>query len=98
MALPPVCAGGLFHYTLLISLAVLQTALNVSSCGHQDSVSIIGIEAATVNQELIASVHVGTGRRASSVQSRGQWKDAARRAETDRQQASGGHSGGDVGD
>lgn len=100
VALPPVCAGGLFHYTLLISLAVLQTALNVSSCGHRDSVSIIGIEAATVNQELIASVHVGKGRRASSVQrqSRGQWKDTARRAETDRQQASGGHSGRDIRD
>lgn len=59
MALPPVCAAGLFHYTLLISPTVLQTALNVSSCGHQDSVSIIGIEAATVNQELIASCGEG---------------------------------------
>lgn len=68
VALSPVCAGGLFHYTLLISLAVLQTTLNVSSSGHQGSVSIIRIEAATVNQELIASVHVGKGRRASSAQ------------------------------
>lgn len=68
MALPPVCAGGVFHYTLLISLAVLQTALNVSCLGHQDSVSIIRVEAATVNQELIASVRAGKGRRASSAQ------------------------------
>ena len=61
MALPPVCAGGLFHYTLLISLAVLQTALNVSCSGHRDSVSIIRVEAATSNQELIASVHAARG-------------------------------------
>lgn len=65
MALPPVCAGGLFHYTLLISLAVLQTALNVSCSGQPDSVAITGVEAATVNQELIASVQAGKGRRAS---------------------------------
>lgn len=68
MALPPVCAGGVFHYMLLISLAVLQTALNVSCSGHQDSVSIIRVEAATVNQKLIASVQTGEGRRASSAQ------------------------------
>lgn len=68
MALPPVCAGGIFHYTLLISLAVLQTALNVSCSGHQDSVSIIRVEAATVNQELIASVQAGKGRRVSSAE------------------------------
>lgn len=59
MALPPVCAGGVFHYMLLISLVVLQTALNVSCSGHRDSVSIIRVEAATVNQELIASVLEG---------------------------------------
>ena len=68
MALPPVCAGGLFHYTLLISLAVLQTALNVSCLGHWDSVSIIRVEAAAENRRLIASVHAGKGRGASSAQ------------------------------
>lgn len=68
MALPRVCAGGVFHYTLLISLAVLQTALNVSCSWHQDSVSIIRVEADTVNQELIASVQAEKGRRVCSAQ------------------------------
>lgn len=60
------CAGGIFHYTLLISLAALQIVLNVSCSGHQHSVSIISFELATVNQELIASWQIGLGRRASS--------------------------------
>lgn len=60
------CAGGIFHYTLLISLAALQIVLNVSCSGHQHSVSIISFELATVNQELTASWQIGLGRRASS--------------------------------
>lgn len=62
MALPPVCAGGLFHYTLPISLAVLQTALNVSCSGRLDSVSIMRVEAAAVNRELMVSLNEGKGR------------------------------------
>lgn len=59
MALPPVCAAGIFHYMLIISLAVLQTVLNVSCLGHQDSVSIISVEVATVNQEADSISAVG---------------------------------------
>lgn len=68
MALPPVCAGGLFHYALLISLAVLQTVLNVSCSGRPDSVSIMRVEVAAVNQELMLSVNEGKGRWASLAQ------------------------------
>lgn len=51
MALPPVCAGGVLHYMLLISLAVLQTALNVSCSEHRDSVSIMRADSISAGGE-----------------------------------------------
>lgn len=46
------------------------------------TLSIIRIEPATVNQELIASVHVRAGGEEGS-RSRGWWKDTDRRGEPD---------------